>query len=240
MSNQMFQMAAIFALSQRNKATCGFSLETCYTPLQGFSATKYADNIFKRIPRLPEGNQFKYSYREPKFTYRELPFQDDCLYEGFFQSPKYWNGHIDEVKSLFDVPPITELDCSNLTAVHIRRGDFLNHPEIYNILPVDYYELAMQKTGGPFIFVSDDLPWVKENFKWNSSIYYSPFDNEIDDFRLIASCKNVIAGNSTFSLIGGILNPNKGIRVCPGGDRYPWFNNHLDSRDMAPKDWIKL
>ncbi len=238
MANSIFQCAAIYSLALKNNVECGFNLNS-HVPLQGHQAIKYADNIFKKVPRLPENEVFPYSYREPEFTYKELPFQDGCLYEGYFQSPKYWAGYEEQVKDLFDVPPITEFDCSELTAVHVRRGDFLKHSYIYNILPKEYYELVMWMLGGKFIFVSDDMPWVQENFK-GDNILYSPFDNEIDDFRLIASTKHVVAANSTFSLMAGILNPSKGIRVCPGGLTYPWFaSKNLDSRDMTPTNWIK-
>lgn len=239
MGNCMFQIGAIYSLALQNKTECGFDLRS-YTPLQGFKANKYADNIFKKVPRLPENYQLKYSYTEPEFTYRALPFRDECLYKGYLQSTRYWPPFEKEVKELFDVSPITEFDCSNLTAVHVRRGDYLNIPDILPVLPKDYYDLCIQKIGGRFIFLSDDANWVRENFV-GDNIQYSPFDNEVDDFRLLVSCKNVIAANSSFSLMGGILNSNNGVKICPGGYKYRWFGNSgPDSRDIAPENWIKV
>lgn len=235
MANQMFQIMGTVALAKRHNFEVGFDLNS-YTPLQGHQGSKYADNLFAKVPRL-NGQTFKYSYQEPHFRYSELPKQDDMIIvNSYLQSYKYWEGYEDELKEMFNTGKLNE-DFSNHTAVHIRRGDYLNYPRIHPVCSIEYYKKAMEMIGGDFIFVSDDMKWVKENFI-GDNIYYSEFKSEIDDFRLIKQAKNVICANSTFSLLAAWLNDNKDKKVIVPS---VWFGpDGPDSSDLIPPDFIKL
>lgn len=238
--NQMSVIAAVYALARRNKVECGFHLPSCYTPLQGNPASKYADNIFKNLPKIDFDPEFNltYRYNEPRHKFDELPFKDGTLYSGYFQSKKYWQDCEEDIKNLFDVPPIMKYNY-NITGVHVRRGDYKNNPDIHPICSVEYYRAAMDLIGGEFIFFSDDMNWVKENF-YGKGIIYSNFADEINDFRMLTHCNNIIGSNSTFSLWSSFLNPHKDAKMI-----FPkvedWFGkNGPDATDIVPENYIRI
>lgn len=235
LANSAIQIASIYALALKNNAECKFSLES-EVPLQGHVSTKYANTIFKNVPQLTEPYDFKQYYYEPQFTYHELPFIEDCVYRGYFQSFKYWQGHEKEIKSLFNVEPVFEYD-HNWTSIHVRRGDYKKNPNIFPLCDIDYYERAMAEIGGDFIVISDDIIAARDLFK-GKNVLFSPFTDEVDDFRLMTHCKNNIIANSSFSFLAAWLNPNKDKKVIRP---VQWFGSEgPDSKDITPEEWIKL
>ena len=83
----------------------------------------------------------------------------------------------------------------------------------------------MDKIGdSSFIFLSDDMDWVRENFK-GDNIWKSPF-NEIGDLKIMTMCDNNIIANSSFSWWGAYLNKNR--------------NKTLKSKQRSSKFNLKL
>lgn len=234
MGNQMFQIAAIHALAKRNGFEYGVDLRS-YTPLQGFQATKYAENIFKNVPKIQD-IEFAHRYNEPQHRFSQLPNQDNMVVQGYFQSELYFEDCKNEIKNLFDVPPLFKYNY-DISSIHVRRGDYLAAPHVFPILPLDYYYEAMEVIKGDFIVCSDDIDWCRKNFK-GSNIVFSNNNNEIDDLRLMKYCKNNIIANSSFSWWGAWLNPNPNkIVISPK----KWFvDGGPDCTDTIPKEWIKL
>ena len=89
-----------------------------------------------------------------------------------------------------------------------------------------------------FIFVSDDIKWVKENFK-SENYYFADFNNEILDFTLITMCDNVVISNSSFSWWGSYLNNNENKTIIAP---YKWFGSQgpKDTQDIYNKEWVVL
>jgi hypothetical protein len=90
-----------------------------------------------------------------------------------------------------------------------------------------------------FIF-SDDIAWCKEVFGESDSIYYSEGNSHYVDLCLMTMCNHNIIGNSTFGWWGSWLNNNLNKKVVVPKQ---WFGpalNHLDTKDMTPKEWIKI
>lgn len=223
LGNLLFQISAIYALAKRNNAEFGIDFSNHYLPLQGSNVNKYADNILKNVPRLPENYKFQYLYQEPRHEYDYLPFVDNTIYHGYYQSEKYWLDYKEEIVNLFDVPPIENFNYDNLTAVHVRHGDYFRFPDTHPVCSISYYENCMNLIGcnNKFIFVSDDIDWCKNNFI-DDKISFSSFNSEIDDLRLIKHCRNQIISNSTYSWWGAYLNPNHNKIVC-SPNYYDWF-----------------
>lgn len=128
-------------------------------------------------------------------------------------------------KSLYNV-----IRNSNSICVHVRRGDFLSDTfkKDFYVCDNGYFQRAIElikaKVKNPtFIFFSNDIEWVKKNFKIAGSSYFeSGNDPAWETFRLMYSCKHFIISNSTFSWWAQYLsrNPNK-IVVSPDH----WYNN---------------
>lgn len=254
LGNQMFQIAAAHALALRNNTESGFDLSQCYTPAQGNKASKYRENIFKNINDVSINanyiNNLIYDdldkiYKENSFSYNEIPFIIDIYMIGYFQSEKYFLDYKNEILNLFSITDTTLVNDylygfkfmnRPITAVHVRRGDYLNHPEFHPVLSIKYYQEAMKQIGdSSFIFISDDMEWVKNNFR-GPNIWYSNFTDEINDFKLLTLCDNNIIANSSFSWWGAYLNknPNKKI-IAPK----KWFGplGPQDTQDLIPSDW---
>ena len=243
LGNQMFQVAAATSLALSNNDTYSFNFHQCNTPNQGNESTKYINNIFKNIPSHNHYT-FEQSYNEPKFSFSEIPYQKNLILNGHFQSEKYFKNNINDIKKLFFISDenikiiSSKYDTKNLTCIHIRRGDYLKFKDFHFTCDLNYYQKSIELINDTkFIFVSDDMDWVKSNFK-SDNFLYSDFDDEILDFTLMTMCKNVIMSNSSFSWWGSYLNENNGKIIAPKR----WFgpSGHKDTQDIIPNNWIKI
>lgn len=96
--------------------------------------------------------------------------------------------------------------------IHIRRGDYLNLPEVYYELKKTYFlnaiDLMKEKLkiyGKPkCLIIGNDIEWAKENFSDGLNPTYQ-FKNVFQDFRQILYSKNLIISNSSFSLSAAML-----------------------------------
>jgi len=170
--------------------------------------------------------------------------------EWYFQNENYFVDYQNEIKKdfSFKYPPskrnqsiIDIISKHNSVSIHIRRGDYLlgNNLFYHWICGLDYYydaiSFIMSHLKSPlFFFFSDDMDWVKENFKNIKNSYYvdrNIWKNSYEDMRLMSLCKHNIVANSSFSWWWAWLNNNKNkIVIAPK----KWFNQK--NMDIVP-DW---
>jgi hypothetical protein len=158
-----------------------------------------------------------------------MPLVDDGL-GYYYQDPKHWEGYEDEIKKLYG----SGVTHNDYIGIHIRRGDYVNHPFYVDLMKTDYYEKAMAEFPSErFQIFSDDLNWCTEQpiFK---DVWFNK-STELDDFNTMAGCKGFIIANSSFSWWAGYLN--KGKVVAPGPKLW-----HTDGicRTKVPKEWIVI
>lgn len=246
LGNQMFQIAATYALALRNNDTCGFEFEKCYTPKQGFSAKKYSETIYKKINKI-NNYIFTNYYIETFFGYKKIQYQQNLLLTGYFQSEKYFEDYKEQVKNLFyfsneyisEVHQYlkTNINNNNLnTVVHIRRGDYLLFSDFHSVCELDYYNESIKNIGDSnFIFISDDIQWVKKHFNLEN-YFFAEFNDEILELTLMTLVDNVIISNSSFSWWGAYLNRNKNKTVIAPKK---WFgkNGPKDIENLLPEEW---
>lgn len=184
-----------------------------------------------------------------EYTNNKLP-SNNVYIDGFFQSEKYFNHNKTEILEYLninsiDVGPLLVkygIDINkNNTSVHIRRGDYLNHPNHHPVQSVEYYNKSMtllDEVTDNFIFFSDDILWVKANLNSPKGIY---IDNEKDyiELKLMTMCKNNIICNSSFSWWGAWLNENPTKKVV---GPLKWFGESIphNTDDILPLNYIKL
>ena len=248
--NQMFQIAAAHSLAISNNDITGFNFNDCYTPNQGFSAIKYKKTLFKNINEIPDYNGFINNYIEPNFSFNKIPYANNLILKGYFQSEKYFKNNKKEIIDLFFINPIDvnflieqfNLNDNKTVTVHIRRGDYLKYPDFHLVCDTKYYQQAIEIFDNTyrFIFISDDIEWCKENFNGNNYIF-SDLNDEILDLTLMSLCSHNILSNSSFSWWGSYLNNNKNkIVVAPKN----WFGNNpntpKDTQDIYCDNWIKI
>lgn len=133
----------------------------------------------------------------------------------------------------------------NFIFVHVRRGDYLK--ERFNDkagieLPVNYYKNAInmveKQIANPlFIFMSDDIEFVKENFS-NIDNKYISSETMMVDFALMTLCDGGICSNSSFSWWGASLIYNKLIVLMP---RY-WYGwkSRVESHVGIQPSWAQI
>lgn len=246
LSNQMFQIAAAYSLARKNDTQLVIDFNLYGGGSQGFPPNKYRDTIFRKIKNDKVFFVQNY-YFEVGFAYHEIPYSEDLSIHGYFQSEKYFLDFKEEVLNLFDLPQLSytqmygiPIDIT-LTSVHVRRGDYLKIPEFHPLCEIEYYKKAMDLIGDSnFIFASDDMDWVKENFK-GPNIFYSATGDELGDLKLMSICDNNIIANSSFSWWGAYLNknPNK-IIISPKNENWFGPQGPQDTQDLIPDSWIML
>ena len=115
-------------------------------------------------------------------------------------------------------------ECS--VSLHFRHGDFLyspinlSNPNNYAIPPLDYYyqciELLRREYKNLTLFIfSDNLNWVKENFRSDLPTEFVEGEDlqDVEELYLMSLCKHNIIANSTFSWWGAWLNQNPDKKV---------------------------
>lgn len=246
LGNQMFQIATTFSLSETNKTKCVFDFDKCYTPLQGFTSNKYRNTIFKNFT---EDKLFSptYIYRETKFSFSEIPFIDNMCLDGYFQSEKYFKKYKNDLVDLFEFEKhhinhinlyISSLrkNFNSVNAIHVRRGDYLKFPDFHNTCTKEYYFEAIKTIGnGCFVFVSDDMEWVRKEFSQPNFFFFDNTD-ELLDLCLLSQVDNLIISNSSFSWWGAYLNQKEEKTVVAPKK---WFGEKgpKDTENLLPKEW---
>ncbi len=213
----MFQLAALDSISKGTKTS--MFLEKSGTPKTQHSQQDYMDTIFlewKHIPRreLPVEvvDEVSYEYREWEF------FRSATRLRGYFQNHKYISNTF--LDSLW-LPNVPKLDGAFL---HIRGGDYVNHP-IHDVGLAAYYERAVQMfpEGTKFYIFTNDIPYAK-TLSFLKKIDHE-YSTERDEVRVLAYMKNCTLGgicaNSTFSWWGAYLNRENRTLVLPT----KWFND---------------
>ena len=264
LGNQMFQYAAAKALSLEKKQPLVIDSSSFTTyKLHQFGLHHFAldlrfhgflSKIIVKINKLFKNFAV---YNEDKFSFNPsfLSQKESTIYlKGYFQSELYFKKYSAEIRSDFQITAplkdrtnelLHKMKLENAVSIHIRRGDYLHH-EIHNTNKTEYYKLAMQyiesNVSNPVYYLfSDDMHWVKANFKTNFKTHFVDFNDassNYEDLKLMSSCKHNIIANSSFSWWSAWLNvnPNK-IVVAP----QKWFNDtSMDYSDVLPESWIKL
>lgn len=171
---------------------------------------------------------------------------------GYFQDLKYVEPLEAELRNAFIFPENDELkrymesfSGKQVVSVHVRRGDYLLYPEIFGgICDLAYYEKAIhyfQKKGiEDFLFFSNDLAWVKEQFRLPKAQYFdaAQFREYQDwyDMAVMTCCSHHIIANSSFSWWGAWLNRNpEKIVVAPR----IWLNTQKN-KNICPNQWVRM
>ncbi len=179
--------------------------------------------------------------------------------DGFWQSEAYFVGSESTIRKelTFNRTPGPNFDrfrqqieqANTPVSVHIRRGDYVNHPEFsqsFGTLGLDYYEAAIKRVSDQFpnssLFVfSDDPGWVQEHMHFNLPpifVINSGADADVDDLQLMSLCHHHIIANSSFSWWGAWLNSrSEKLVIAPK----QWFlNKPWNTENLVPKSWLKL
>jgi len=179
---------------------------------------------------------------------------------GYFQSEKYFKHAKDKVQEIITVTEdvkrgiqdqINIIRSEYTISLHVRRGDYLNYPNIHPTPNQDYYKEAIEyivnetkKTDIEIFVFSDDILWCVNNLfslaKINGikKVNFVSDNENYEDLHLMSICNHQITANSSFSWWAAWLNINKDkIIVSPNN----WFGPQgPDPKDLVPETWKKI
>ncbi len=229
LGNQLFQIAAAFQHAKKN-----YNVFVC----PEWKYQKYFTWKHKERDMLM---QFESTWKEPGFNHSPIPYiGGNMALDGYFQSDKYFNEKTTKEIFAFEMelmPPV-EFDAGNTCSIHVRRGDYLNHPDHH-----------------PVLEISDDIEWCKHNLTAETighietekgfddlCIQFSENRTEMEDFYLMSKCAHNIIANSSFSWWAAYLNENpNNLVISPSKDNWHgpayclWKHD-----DLIPKNWKQI
>lgn len=260
LANIMFQIAATYAIAKDNNTNFSFpnfnnhldylNNDNTYNPSLKTSHNYkllFDEKIYSNINPLPRP---PYKIERFPFHYKKPENNESVLIDGFFQSEKYFIHHKNDIINLFKGDNslhetiITKYGDSlshKITSIHVRRGDYVNHPNHHPTQDLNYYNLAVELLDNDtdyFYIFSDDIDWCKENFKGGKYVF---IEDNLDyiDLLIMGKCRNNIIANSSFSWWGAWLNCNSDKKVVAPKKWFGKAINH-NTEDLIPQSWIKI
>ena len=245
LGNQMFQIAHVLAQAKKNNVDYILPNKS-YTPLQGKQTLNYVNNIFSK---LKFSNDIKVSkvVNSPKFSftpYNEL-ITNSIAFNGYYQSQKNFYGYDDYIKSFFKPSEETikkliskyPLLSNDVTAIHVRRGDYLKFPDVHPVVTKTYINKGLEiiNNDNPIFVFTDDPSWCLENLNFKFKFIK---EEDYMEMWIMSMCKDFVISSSSFSWWGSFLSDKNGIVVSPS----QWFGpkGYEDFNDIYRKNFKKI
>lgn len=244
LGNQMFQIAAAIGVAEKYGDKVAFPQ---------WDYAKYFNGDFTPVDFNPNS-----VYVQNEFHYNPIPYKEDMAIQGYFQSEKFFGHCKKKIRSIFSIKDeivnkvrldrdrIMFGNSGRLTAIHVRRGDYLKYPDHHPQQTENYYRSSIGKFptidnqyGQKFIVFSDDPEWCgQQDMFLNMEICV--LTDDIETLALMTLCDDFIIGNSSYSWWGAWLGQsvNKTV-IAPK----TWFGPayaHWNTKDVYCEDWIKL
>ncbi len=181
--------------------------------------------------------------------------QSNAIYEGWFQSYRYFEGMEEVLKKQFTfknpiLPKSQDLHQriknTNAICLNVRRTDFLK-VDALNTTNLDYFlksarHMSTLVDQPSFFIFSDDIDWCKENIILDHPVEIVDHQHKGEKFgnymQLMIACKHYIIPNSSFAWWAVWLNQNPERKVIAPKN---WFNDeNIDTSDLVPQDWIRF
>jgi hypothetical protein len=178
---------------------------------------------------------------------RKIDF--DVTLDGYFSTFEYFDackemGLVNEIKPAdpSDAYSKTLSEVKNRVGIHIRMGDYLQHPGTYPILTAEYYKNALLETSarniGYHVF-AENLDEAREHFpeliEGGAEIYTEKDFSTVESFCLMANSHQIITANSSYSTWAAQFVEMRGGRViCP--ERMFIY----ETQDLRPPNWIRV
>lgn len=170
-------------------------------------------------------------FREPaldlRFDGRLLDLKAGISLYGFFQSPLYFHSINDELQEelapcKWSIHPAVvrrgdEIGESIAVAVHCRRGDYVNNPNV-DFLGPSYFHHAMEEMrvrvpGCRFHVFSDDPAWCRLHFRGHDvwvEEHAGAAQNPLIDWYLMSHARHHILSNSSYAWWGAWFGRKRG------------------------------
>ena len=229
LGNWLFQAAAGVKFAQDVGIECRLVKEGAFT--SPHSKVDYFSTIFSKLNqrdtlrlngaiRVNEPVDFR--RLDYKSIIHSLAGRDiDVRLVGYFQHYEFVPRTF---KDMLTLPTVDSVRVRDTCFIHIRGGDYVNHP-LHDVKLAKYYQRSIEKVQNEYgikkfsIFTNDKPYALQQEFIKN--IDYEFVDaNELESLVLMSECKAGICANSSFSWWGAYLNPSRPI-CMPS----KWFND---------------
>ena len=244
LGNQLFQIALLFAISQRRGYD--FFLERSGEALWNCFDLDVAEEGPACIHRFEEVNG------SCNFDPRVFEQPDGTNFRGYFQSYRYLENCEESLRKFlrFRVEHRALSEAllfayrrrhgRPLVSLHVRRADYVypGAEDLWGNLASDgYYGRAVEAVGDDvtYLVFSDDLDWCRRSLDLERAEFVD-FDH-CTSLCLMTGCDVNVIANSTFSWWGAFLNPT-GEVYAPSrwfGHAMPPPNDRQD--DVVPPTW---
>ena len=142
--------------------------------------------------------------------------QDDAIYDGWWQSEKYFQSVADQIRQEFtfkkailpnSLSLLQNIQQSNSICLNVRRTDFLKSNAL-NTTNLDYFlrgvDYIVERIDKPAFFIfSDDIDWCRQNINLKHPTTIVTHDLKGEKFgnylQLMKACKHFIIPNSSFA-----------------------------------------
>lgn len=203
--------------------------------------SKFASHVEKKFMNV---------YRSPSVGYddRIYHLEDNALIRGYFQSYRYYENlqkrgiYFSFDESLFSKTYrnlVREIDFEADLAIHIRRGDYLQHWETIGLLHDSFFDegVAALNPKGRVIIFSDYTQQELRGFeKYETRLTTDLLSRHpFESLALMSKFKNIVLSNSTFSWWAASVGRVDKKVVCPA----PWYRNLQSPEDLIPNNWIE-
>jgi len=233
LGNILFILANGYAYSKKH------NIQLCLSHHPSNPHTNKVYDFLKLIPINTQNSGM--TLQEDNFSiFKNFPRYENVHFHGYFQNEKYFIEYKADLYNLFQLYKIPDMSFGTVGQktcfIHVRRGDYVNHPYHYIDLN-NYYKQAIKYVTDlykdcVFLIFSDDIDYCKTQFK-ESELNCSFVEglDELQSLKLMTLCQyGGICPNSTFSWWGVYLNtsadklmifPNKWLNSNEPIDIYP-------------------
>ena len=274
LGNQLFQIFTLISYSIKSRKLFYFENK----PITNGDRKKYYWDTpllnklkgFIKQPAQVQTQARAVIYREPFFHYTPIPhLNQNVKLFGYFQTEKYFQEHKELIFRIINLkntqqqikekvaPYLPTTAFEKFVSLHFRVGDYAHQPQNHPLMPVEYYERALEQllvdTGknawivlyfceeNDIAYVTEKINYLKQNEKFKELIFIK-VPSILDDWEqmiLMSVCKHHIIANSTFSWWGAYFS---GTEESP---YYPteWFGPRLADKklnDFFPSGWKKV
>jgi hypothetical protein len=173
---------------------------------------------------------------------------DNVNLYGYFQSEQWFAHCEDEIRQDFTFRDEVKNKCQEVLdevvgdgefiTMHIRRTDHLIKPTFHPVLPISYYEEALERMPKdlPVVVLTDDPSWAFGHPFFESDRFFVSESDNIHDMCLMSMSDYNIIANSTFSWWGAWLARHDNV-IGPK----LWFGpDGEDPTDIFVNNWEYL
>jgi len=181
--------------------------------------------------------------------------KDKSYFDGYWQSPKFFNKYKVEIVKAFRFPDIKDqqnqdavdfIKSGKTAFVHVRRGDYINHPLFGGICDEQYYHdgigmLISKYNYDRILIFSNDIEWCESHLTKLISdvphiyVNWNRGKESYKDLQLMNCCHGALVANSSFSWWGAWLGD---MEVVIGPKK--WTNAPTINADIIPDSWLKI